>query len=546
MSTSPLPPDPYEALGVLKDADADVIKKAHRKLVLQYHPDRITDPSLKDENMEKFHKVQQAYELLIDPVSRRRYDDSIVLAKFREQQNLEKASLRKKDNGRNQIEREKKSRRRVYATVERRPGDEDIQRAKSRRQEKDKRSPRTWTALSDYPGQGKSKYEGSKGFINGLSVLALADTGADANFVAQHIANFSNMHVVTRYPNNRGPKFLMAHGKVVRPMAKACATWVFAEDGAGEYQLEFFVLKDCIFDIMLGAEFVYSIGLLSFNQHLLTQLARPPNAVHIRVVKTCGRPQQKRLKGDIWHTRDSRRNEPCLALPDSAAEPNIVSYNYAKKRSWLLHMEPNPPNCKLLQFADGSLEETEGRLLLYWKFRNYFNIAKPARTFVESHFRAEDRMNGEQKRPEPPRSTWSGDSDRPMRSHYEGPFVFDVLRGCPWDVIVGQEFLDSTAAFTARAHCFTAADYGEPLGLNPVLRVPNRCVPNPSQIDPESKLLAELTARRLQEDEEKKKKRKARYTIPAPQPVVSPSDSTTTVNTGNSTVGTVPGGHFFP
>lgn len=81
--SSPIPPDPYEALGVAKDADIAVIRSAHRKLVLKCHPDRIQDPALKDQGKERFQKIQQAYELLSDPAKRSRYDDQIKLAALR-------------------------------------------------------------------------------------------------------------------------------------------------------------------------------------------------------------------------------------------------------------------------------------------------------------------------------------------------------------------------------------------------------------------------------------------------------------------------------
>ena len=82
---SPIPPDPYEALGVAKDVDNSVIKTAYRKLVLKHHPDRIQDPALKEKGKDAFQKIQQAYELLIDPTRRQRYDDRIKLAELRKE-----------------------------------------------------------------------------------------------------------------------------------------------------------------------------------------------------------------------------------------------------------------------------------------------------------------------------------------------------------------------------------------------------------------------------------------------------------------------------
>ena len=83
--SSPIPPDPYEALGVSKDVDISAIRTAHRKLVLKHHPDRISDPALKEKGQHLFTEIQQAYELLSDPVRRTRYDDKIKLAELRKE-----------------------------------------------------------------------------------------------------------------------------------------------------------------------------------------------------------------------------------------------------------------------------------------------------------------------------------------------------------------------------------------------------------------------------------------------------------------------------
>lgn len=62
--------DYYKTLGVPRDASADDIKRAYRKLAHKYHPDRNQDP----EAATTFSKVSEAYEVLRDPDKRSKYD----------------------------------------------------------------------------------------------------------------------------------------------------------------------------------------------------------------------------------------------------------------------------------------------------------------------------------------------------------------------------------------------------------------------------------------------------------------------------------------
>ena len=62
--------DFYQLLGVSRNADADTLKRAYRKLARQYHPDINKDPGAE----EKFKEIGRAYEVLADPGTRARYD----------------------------------------------------------------------------------------------------------------------------------------------------------------------------------------------------------------------------------------------------------------------------------------------------------------------------------------------------------------------------------------------------------------------------------------------------------------------------------------
>ncbi|MCG5218134.1 DnaJ C-terminal domain-containing protein [Streptosporangium soli] len=62
--------DFYQVLGVDRNADADEIQRAYRKLVRAHHPDVNKDPGAED----RFKEISEAYAVLSDPETRRRYD----------------------------------------------------------------------------------------------------------------------------------------------------------------------------------------------------------------------------------------------------------------------------------------------------------------------------------------------------------------------------------------------------------------------------------------------------------------------------------------
>jgi len=64
--------DYYQILGIPRNASGDKIKKAYRKLAMQYHPDR--NPGKEKWANEKFKEINEAFSILGDPAKRKRYN----------------------------------------------------------------------------------------------------------------------------------------------------------------------------------------------------------------------------------------------------------------------------------------------------------------------------------------------------------------------------------------------------------------------------------------------------------------------------------------
>ena len=59
----------YAVLNVPRDASDDDVKKSFRQLAQAYHPDKHTDPALKAHAAAQFTQIQEAYEVLLRPIT---------------------------------------------------------------------------------------------------------------------------------------------------------------------------------------------------------------------------------------------------------------------------------------------------------------------------------------------------------------------------------------------------------------------------------------------------------------------------------------------
>ncbi|XP_077214112.1 chaperone protein dnaJ 20, chloroplastic-like [Tasmannia lanceolata] len=96
----------YEILSLeSENVGIDEIKKAYRRMALQYHPD-VCPPSMKDEFTLMFVELRKAYETLSDPLLRRNYDRKLSsgdLSSYERMQKDERRSRFPKDLWENQL-----------------------------------------------------------------------------------------------------------------------------------------------------------------------------------------------------------------------------------------------------------------------------------------------------------------------------------------------------------------------------------------------------------------------------------------------------------
>ncbi|XP_060199020.1 uncharacterized protein LOC132627607 isoform X2 [Lycium barbarum] len=79
MSNSSKKRDYYRILEVDYDATEEVIRSNYIRLALKWHPDKQKD---QDSSTSKFQEINEAYQVLIDPVKRQEYDNKGMLQAY--------------------------------------------------------------------------------------------------------------------------------------------------------------------------------------------------------------------------------------------------------------------------------------------------------------------------------------------------------------------------------------------------------------------------------------------------------------------------------
>ena len=237
----------------------------------------------------------------------------------------------------------------------------------------------------------KKKYE-ILGTLNGHNVAAFPDTGSTQNIMTMAFATRHGLPIL------QDPEHLtivtLANGQKVTTSGTVNAKWAFATDPSERHELTFDILSSCAHDVLLGQPFLEATETMSLHQERITSRTVYRGGTY--AVNAIG-TSQLRVRGKINGTE-------ALGLPDTGCETNIMSLAYAQAQG--LSIDSDLDHQGLLMFADGSTQSTVGQVYTTWEF---------------------------------------GDGGGAHN------MMFQVLDGCPYDIVLGQDILYDTKAFLTHA-----------------------------------------------------------------------------------------------
>ena len=179
--------------------------------------------------------------------------------------------------------------------------------------------------------------------------------------------------------------------------------WAFPENRRKTTRIVCHVLPNCIYDLILGNGFLNMTNTLTKFRDRLTQCLFNVRKNFVRF-GFLGESRQK-LKGTLADEHN------VLAVPDTGAERNVMNYDYALNNGF--DIKSDDQYREYLQFADGSTQETVGRVDTHWTFDSGETI----------------------------------------------PVSFEVLEKCCSDVIIGEEILSEHNVFEKYASSLISSAY---------------------------------------------------------------------------------------
>ncbi|KAL8726145.1 MAG: hypothetical protein Q9166_006902 [cf. Caloplaca sp. 2 TL-2023] len=197
---------------------------------------------------------------------------------------------------------------------------------------------------------------GLSGFVNGTRVSALPDTGSPRNVVSHAFAQEMDLTI-----EGSSSEFVLGNSKRTRSLGTVTLEWAFSENPQDLCEVVCDVLPNCSYSMILGSSFLTATQTLSKHRRRLTECLF--SMVDVLKVSFLGNDCQ-RLQGRIGCC--GKNDFDVWAVLDTGAEANIMDQSYAISHN--LRIKKGSHRCNLLQFADGTYQETVGQVETYSTF----------------------------------------------------------------------------------------------------------------------------------------------------------------------------------
>ncbi|KAI9763714.1 MAG: hypothetical protein M1839_006319 [Geoglossum umbratile] len=192
------------------------------------------------------------------------------------------------------------------------------------------------------------------GFVNGVRVAAIPDTGAVENFLS---AKFAQRNKIWVDRLSDGRQFLLIDGSKVTATGQAQISWSFVGQPQNSRVIKFNVIEGCPDDVVLGRPFLTETKTLSTNSHRLSWQ-------NTQTRKTYG---FNSIGVPTHHLPGFLDSSEALAYADSGCDLNIMSAEYAQAHGY--HIEAEPDEKVIFILPDGTEAVSKGYVKARWAFK---------------------------------------------------------------------------------------------------------------------------------------------------------------------------------
>ena len=152
---------------------------------------------------------------------------------------------------------------------------------------------------------------GLASLVNGVKLSVLADTGASHNVLSAKYAKSRGLEV----DPSSTEAFRLGNSTYVDSIGTAKIEYAFAEEPSKIYHLTCHVLRDCVYDLILGSSFLAATETLSKFRHRISNCAfKVLKFVHMAYMGTGSQLIEGTIAG----------SHPTSAVPDTGAECNVM------------------------------------------------------------------------------------------------------------------------------------------------------------------------------------------------------------------------------